>query len=114
MQVQIIRHDGGGNRWYATVGDTYGADAASAYGQAWNSGMVDPGCNADEISYLRPADVDATGRPLLTGVALPSNVADSASRDDLTVRVSEDGGATWTDGVRIKPGPATATPRWPY
>ncbi|MFE3379902.1 exo-alpha-sialidase [Streptomyces anulatus] len=104
--VQNIRHDGGGNRWYATASDAGGADVASAYGRAWNSGLIDPGCNADEISYLRPADVDASGRPLLTGVALQSNVADSSSRDDLTVRVSEDDGATWTDGVRIKAGQA--------
>ncbi|MFD4371140.1 exo-alpha-sialidase [Streptomyces sp. NPDC058486] len=104
--VQNIRHDDGGNRWYATASDAGGADVASSYGQAWNSGLVDPGCNADEISYLRPTDVDASGRPLLTGVALQSNVADASSRDDLTVRVSEDDGATWTDGVRVKSGPA--------
>ncbi len=98
--VQNLRSNSGGNRWYATA-----ADVTSAYGPAVNTGLTDPGCNADEISYLRPADVDAAGHPLLTGVAVHSNSASTSStRPDLTVRVSRDDGASWPHEVLLKAG----------
>ncbi|MFD0257246.1 exo-alpha-sialidase [Kitasatospora indigofera] len=99
--VQNLRSNSGGNRWYATA-----ADVTGPYGPAVNTGLVDPGCNADEISYLRPGDRDAAGRPLLTAVALHSNSAstDNAARPDLTVRVSRDDGASWPHEVLLKAG----------
>ncbi|WP_405783385.1 exo-alpha-sialidase [Streptomyces sp. NBC_00859] len=105
--VQNLRSDSGGNRWYATAADAAtGQNVAGAYGPAWNSGLIDPGCNADEISYLRPTDVSADGYPTLTPVMAQSNNASSAGRSELTVRVSEDDGVTWPHQVLIKPGAA--------
>lgn len=104
--VHNLRSDGGGNRWYATAADTAtGRNVAGAYGPAWNSGLIDPGCNADEISYLRPTDVGAGGYPTRTPVTVQSNNA-SADRSELTVRVSEDDGVTWPHQVLIKSGAA--------
>ncbi|MFS8197469.1 exo-alpha-sialidase [Streptomyces sp. CWNU-52B] len=104
--VQNLRSNSGGNRWYATATDNGAPDVASSFGTAWNSGIVDPGCNADEISYLSPTDVDSGGRPTTTEVALYSGNASGSSRDDLTVRVSEDDGVSWPHQVLIKPGAA--------
>ncbi|MFJ5229020.1 exo-alpha-sialidase [Kitasatospora sp. NPDC088391] len=106
--VQNMRSNGGGNRWYATASDTGAADVASPFGAAWNSGLLDPGCNGDEISYLRPTDVDAAGRPLLSGTAVLSNAAtsDNATRQDLTVRISQDDGASWPHRALLKAGPS--------
>ncbi|WP_328315920.1 sialidase family protein [Streptomyces sp. NBC_00388] len=104
--VQNLRSDNGGNRWYATSADTAtGRNVAGAYGAAWDSGLIDPGCNGDEISYLGPADVGAGGYPALTPVAVQSNNA-SSGRSELTVRVSEDDGVTWPHQVLIKSGTA--------
>ncbi|MET9218820.1 exo-alpha-sialidase [Streptomyces sp. NPDC003300] len=102
--VQNLRSNAGGNRWYATAGDASPAgatDVASAFGPAWNSGLVDPGCNADEISYLQPSQLGANGAPTTTSVALLSNNA-STARSELTVRVSQDDGATWPHQALIK------------
>ncbi|WP_333767236.1 sialidase family protein [Streptomyces sp. IBSBF 2435] len=101
--VQNMRSNSGGNRWYATASDTGAANVASPYGASWNSGLLDPGCNADEVSYLRPTDVDTSGRPLLTSTAVLSNAA-STSRTDLTVRVSRDDGASWPHEALLKAG----------
>ncbi|MFG2824748.1 exo-alpha-sialidase [Kitasatospora sp. NPDC048365] len=101
--VQNMRSNAGGNRWYATASDTGAADVASPYGTAWNSGLLDPGCNGDEISYLKPTDVDAAHNPLLSSVAVHSNVA-ATSRTDLTVRVSRDDGASWPHEVLLAAG----------
>ncbi|MFE2379637.1 exo-alpha-sialidase [Streptomyces sp. NPDC059398] len=104
--VQNLRSDSGGNRWYATAADTAtGRDVAGAYGPAWNSGLIDPGCNGDEISYLRPADVGSGGFPALTPVTVQSNNA-STGRSELTVRTSDDDGVTWPHQVLVKPGAA--------
>ncbi|WP_165970725.1 sialidase family protein [Actinomadura sp. 6K520] len=94
--AQNMRSNGGGNRWYATA-----PDVTAAFGTAWNSGLIDPACNGDEISYLRPA----RGAPSLTGVALHSNNA-ATDRTDLTVRVSRDDGASWPAHALLKPGAA--------
>ncbi|WP_406142116.1 exo-alpha-sialidase [Streptomyces sp. NBC_01089] len=105
--VQNLRSNSGGNRWYATAADTAaGRNVAGAFGPAWNSGLIDPGCNADEISYLRPTDVGAGGYPALTPVTVQSNNASAADRDELTVRMSEDDGVTWPHQVLIKSGAA--------
>ncbi|WP_405461290.1 exo-alpha-sialidase [Streptomyces sp. NBC_00101] len=104
--VQNMRSNGGGNRWYATASDAGASDVASPFGTAWNSGMIDPGCNADEISYLSPTDVDSGGRPITTDTALYSGNASSSGRNELTVRVSEDDGASWRHHVLIKSGAA--------
>lgn len=103
--VQNMRSNSGGNRWYATASDTGAADVASGFGAAWNSGLLDPGCNGDEISYLRPTDVDASGNPLLSSTAVLSNAAGS-SRTDLTVRVSRDDGASWPHEALLAAGTA--------
>ncbi|WP_329164635.1 exo-alpha-sialidase [Streptomyces sp. NBC_01267] len=104
--VQNLRSNSGGNRWYATAADTAaGTDVAGAFGTAWNSGLIDPGCNSDELSYLKPTDVSASGYPTRTAVALQSNNA-STGRSELTVRVSKDDGVTWPHQVLIKSGEA--------
>ncbi|MEV5709583.1 sialidase family protein [Actinoallomurus sp. NPDC052274] len=94
--AQNMRSNAGGNRWYATA-----ADVTASYGTAWNSGLIDPGCNGDEISYL-PA---ASGAPALTNVALHSNNA-ATGRTDLTVRLSRDDGSSWPQEALLKPGAA--------
>lgn len=94
--AQNMRSNGGGDRWYATA-----PDVTAAFGTAWNSGLIDPRCNGDEISYLRPTP----GTPSLTNVALHSNNA-ADDRTDLTVRVSRDDGASWPRAALIKPGTA--------
>ncbi|QKW37772.1 exo-alpha-sialidase [Actinomadura sp. NAK00032] len=94
--AQNMRSNGGGDRWYATA-----PDVTSPFGTSWNSGLIDPGCNGDEISYLRPTP----GNPSLTTTALHSNNA-ATSRTDLTVRVSRDDSATWPHQALIKPGAA--------
>ncbi|MFF2815068.1 exo-alpha-sialidase [Kitasatospora cineracea] len=104
--VQNMRSNAGGNRWYAT---TSGAtDVAGGFGTAWNSGLLDPGCNGDEISYLRPTDTDAAGHPLLSPTAVLSNTAtaNNATRQDLTVRISQDDGASWPHRTLLKAGPS--------
>ncbi|TYB41866.1 sialidase family protein [Actinomadura chibensis] len=94
--AQNMRSDTDGNRWYATA-----ADVTAPFGASWNSGLIDPRCNGDEISYLPP---DA-GAPPLTAAALHSNNA-AASRTDLTVRLSSDDGASWPRHALLKPGAA--------
>ncbi|RSN51693.1 sialidase family protein [Actinomadura sp. WAC 06369] len=92
--AQNLRHDAGGDRWYAMADDV-----TAPWGTAWKSGLIDPGNNGDEISYLRPVQ----GTPALTGTALHSNTADT-SRTDLTVRLSRDDGVSWPRHALIKPG----------
>jgi sialidase-1 len=101
-----MRSNSGGNRWYATAGDSGASDVASAFGTAWNSGIIDPGCNADEISYLSPTDVGAAGYPTTTATALYSGNASGTSRSELTVHVSDDDGASWPRQALIKSGTA--------
>ena len=94
--AQNMRSNAGGDRWYSTA-----PDVTAPFGAAWNSGLIDPGCNGDEISYLRPT----AGAPSLTNIALHSNNA-ATSRTGLTIRVSRDDGASWPHEALIKPGTA--------
>ncbi|WP_369201810.1 exo-alpha-sialidase [Streptomyces sp. PU-14G] len=96
--VQNMRHNNGGARYYATSPDASGAFGAMTRADA----LPDPGNNADEISYLRPG----AGKPGLTKTALFSNTPATSVRNELTVRLSEDDGATWPHRAVIKPGQA--------
>jgi sialidase-1 len=104
--VQNMRSNAGGNRWYATASDTGTSDVSSPYGAAWNSGLLDPGCNGDEISYVGPGQVDAHHHPLLSGTAVLSNAAtaNNATRQDITVRISHDDGASWPHEALLRAG----------
>lgn len=65
-------------------------------------GPIDPGCDGSVVNHR--------------GVLYMSNPATTTSRSRMTVRRSDDGGATWTDGelVRARTGPhAQFTPRAP-
>ncbi|WP_229402150.1 exo-alpha-sialidase [Micromonospora okii] len=100
--VQNMRHNGVRSRYYATSTDgsaTFGPATASA-------ALTDPLCNADELSYLRPAEVGANGAPLRTRTALFSNNAHPTARNDLTVRLSTDDGASWPGRALVRPGGA--------
>ncbi|MFG1779672.1 exo-alpha-sialidase [Micromonospora sp. NPDC049048] len=100
--VQNMRHNSTRSRFYATSidgGATFGPATASAV-------LTDPLCNADELSYLRPSDVGANGAPVRTRTALFSNNAHPSARNDLTVRLSTDDGASWPARALLKPGGA--------
>ncbi|MFI5488447.1 exo-alpha-sialidase [Micromonospora echinaurantiaca] len=100
--VQNMRHNSTRSRFYATstdAGATFGPATASA-------ALTDPLCNADELSYLRPSDVGANGAPVRTRTALFSNNAHPTARNDLTVRLSTDDGASWPARALLKPGGA--------
>ncbi|MEU4690418.1 exo-alpha-sialidase [Actinoplanes sp. NPDC023714] len=100
--VQNMRHNTTRSRFYATS-----ADGAATFGAATASPLLtDPLCNADEISYLRPADRGASGAPPRTATTLFSNNANPGSRNDLTVRLSTDDGASWPARALVKPGAA--------
>ncbi|MET8231240.1 exo-alpha-sialidase [Micromonospora sp. NPDC005298] len=100
--VQNMRHNSTRSRFYSTSTDgavTFGPATASAL-------LTDPLCNADEISYLRPSEVGANGAPVRTRTALFSNNAAPTARNDLTVRLSTDDGASWPARALVKPGGA--------
>ncbi|MDJ1138412.1 exo-alpha-sialidase [Streptomyces iconiensis] len=96
--AQNMRHNAGGARYYATS-----PDGAAPFGAMTRSRLLpDPASNADEISYLRPGP----GAPGLTKTALFSNTATPHGRKELTVRLSEDDGASWPGRAVIKSGQA--------
>lgn len=100
--TQNMRHNSVRARHLATSTDggrTFGAATASPV-------LNDPLCNADETSYLTPAQRGANGAPLRTATALYSGNAHPTARSDLTVRLSTDDGATWPVRALIKPGAA--------
>ncbi|MFJ6167940.1 exo-alpha-sialidase [Micromonospora orduensis] len=100
--VQNMRHNSTRSRFYSTSTDggaTFGPATASAL-------LTDPLCNADEISYLRPSELGTNGAPVRTRTALFSNNAAPAARNDLTVRLSTDDGASWPARALVKPGGA--------
>ncbi|ADL46203.1 exo-alpha-sialidase [Micromonospora aurantiaca (nom. illeg.)] len=100
--VQNMRHNSTRSRFYATS-----ADGGATFGTATASALLpDPLCNADEMSYLRPAEVGANRAPVRTRTALFSNNAHPTARNDLTVRLSTDDGATWPARALVKPGGA--------
>jgi sialidase-1 len=97
-----MRANAGGFRY-----DAASTDEGATFGTDASNGLIDPGCNADEISYLEPADVSSTtGAPPTTADALFSNSMNSSSRVDLTVRYSTDDGATWPYAALLVPGTA--------
>lgn len=100
--VQNMRHNGARSRFYATSTDG-GATFAPATASAV---LTDPLCNADELSYLRPSEVGANRAPIRTRTALFSNNAHPTTRNDLTVRLSTDDGASWPARALLKPGGA--------
>ncbi|MEU5836824.1 exo-alpha-sialidase [Streptomyces diacarni] len=96
--VQNMRHNSEKARYYASS-----PDGESAFGAMTRADeLPDPGNNGDEISYLRPQ----AGTPGLTRTALFSNTATTSARDELTVRLSEDDGASWNNRAVIKSGEA--------
>ncbi|MFE0463530.1 exo-alpha-sialidase [Kitasatospora sp. NPDC058965] len=99
---QDMRSNSGAARWRADSTDggrTFAAASATA--------LVDPGCNADQVSYLKPTDVDpTTGDPQRTATALFSNNPSTSARANLTVRLSTDDGATWPNSALLVPGTA--------
>ncbi|MEV4481372.1 exo-alpha-sialidase [Micromonospora coxensis] len=100
--VQNMRHDTVRSRYYSTS-----TDGGATFGPATASNLLpDPGCNADEMSYLRPADVGANGAPTRTRTVLFSNNPGSSGRTNLTVRLSTDDGAGWPARALLKPGAA--------
>lgn len=66
-------------------------------GTAWQEELIEPACQGS-LARLGPAD----GSP---GAILFANPA-SASRDTLTVRLSEDGGHTWKHSRVLEQGPS--------
>ena len=99
--VQNMRSNSAGNRRYATS-----TDGAGSFGAMTTAALIDPACNADELSYLRPSDLDSSGQPLRTSTALFSNPASTSSRVNLTVRMSTDDGASWPSAALLVPGTA--------
>ena len=100
--VQNMRHNSIRSRFLATSTDggrTFGPAAASPV-------LTDPLCNADELSYLTPDQRGANGAPIRTSTVLYSGNAHPTARNDLTVRLSTDDGATWPARALIKPGGA--------
>ncbi|AXK32828.1 DUF756 domain-containing protein [Streptomyces armeniacus] len=102
--AQNMRSDLQLRRFYAVS-----PDGISRFGEPTASELIDPRVNADEISYVQP-DADGvdprTKAPLRTATVLFSNPASSTSRTDLTVRLSEDDGASWPYAALLKPGTA--------
>ncbi|MGW4421037.1 exo-alpha-sialidase [Streptosporangium sp. NPDC004631] len=100
--AQNMRHNSSRSRFLATSADggrTFGAAAASPV-------LTDPLCNADESSYLLPGRQGANGAPPRTRTVLFSNNAHPTARNDLTVRLSGDDGASWPTRALVKPGSA--------
>ncbi|MER7366908.1 sialidase family protein [Nonomuraea wenchangensis] len=100
--TQNMRHNSVRSRHLATSTDggvTFGAATASAV-------LNDPLCNADELSYLTPAQRGSNGAPVRTATALYSGNAHASARSDLTVRLSTDDGATWPTRALIRTGTA--------
>lgn len=95
--VQNMRSNTERKRFYATSPDGVGQ-----FGPQEASGLSDPLVNADEISHLTPAE----GTPKTTDTSLFSNPAHANQRNDLTVRLSSDDGATRPDSALLAPGTA--------
>ncbi|GAA5505890.1 hypothetical protein Rcae01_01339 [Novipirellula caenicola] len=71
-------------------------------GQTWDSvsdfSLPDPRCNACLIQYTAKRDGYAKDRLLFV------NAASNSARENLAVRISYDGGWTWSEGKVIDPG----------
>ena len=85
----------GGTRYTHTSADR---------GRTWTTkpepSLQDPACNASFIRYTATADGYDKNRLLF------SNPKGAKDRENMTVRVSHDEGATWTDGKPLYPGPS--------
>lgn len=100
--VQDMRANAGGYRY-----DASSTNQGTSFGTAVSNGLIDPGCNGDESSYLKPsARNTTTGAPLTTSDALFSNNRSSSSRVNLTVRYSTNDGASWPYAALLVPGTA--------
>jgi sialidase-1 len=100
--TQDMRNNSGGARWWANS-----SDGGKTFGTAAATSLIDPGCNADQISYLKPTDVNSTSHdPLTTATALFSNNPSTSSRSNLTVQLSTDDGATWPHAALLVSGTA--------
>ena len=73
-------------------------------GKTWTTkpdkNLIDPGCNASIIRYTSIDDGYNKNRLLF------SNAKTTKGRTNLTVRVSYDEGATWTNGKTVYEGPS--------
>ncbi len=73
-------------------------------GKSWHSQadttLIDPACNGSILRYTSTQDGYARNRLLF------SNANSTKGRKNLTVRISYDEGATWSDGKVIDPGPS--------
>lgn len=85
----------GGTRYVHTTSDQ---------GKTWQSrsepALIDPACNASLIRYTSIADGHDKNRLLF------SNAKSKDTRNNMTVRVSYDEGATWSAGKTIYAGEA--------
>jgi len=89
---------GGGKRVWATY--TRGATPGDGAWSALTYAVPDPVCQASFIRYSSTRDGASRDRLLF------ANPASSSSRVDMTVRMSEDEGKSWTVGRRIDTRPA--------
>lgn len=89
------RVNGAGVRWVHVSDDR---------GQTWTSrgdrSLIDPGCNASIVRYTSVQDGYRKNRLLF------SNANSFNGRRNLSVRISYDEGATWSEGKVIDPGPS--------
>jgi sialidase-1 len=99
--AQDMRHNSNHFRYLATS-----TDQATTFGAAAATTLTDPLCNADRLSYLRPADVGSAGAPQRTAQVLFSNNGSTNARTNLTVRLSTNDGATWPARALIASGAA--------
>lgn len=99
--VQNMRHNSVAARYYSTS-----TNGGVTFGSATNSGLIDPRCNADELSYVRPDQQGGNGAPIRTSTALFSNNYSTGSRVNLTVQLSTNDGSGWQARALLKPGAA--------
>lgn len=100
--TQNMRHNSVRSRYLATSADggvTFGPASASPV-------LTDPLCNADETSYVTPGQRGSNGAPIRTATVLYSGNAHPTARNDLTVRLSADDGASWPARALVKQGGA--------
>lgn len=76
---------------------------SSDEGKSWfnsfpDTTLIDPGCNASLIKYTSIKDGDDRDRLLFSNAKMKDN------RSNMTVRISYDGGKTWSEGKTIYAG----------
>lgn len=85
--------------------DADSADGTNSFGAETTTTLIDPGCNADESSYLKPTDRGGSGAPLRTANSLYSG-NNSGSRVNLTVQSSTNDGGSWPHSALLQGGTA--------